>query len=76
MNMVQLCALCTYTIVCNIAVYNIDMNPLLLNLYNISCSVYLRMAQTVDSNVLAGNNKYFTAFQFIRIFYYMIDSEG
>ena len=52
----------------------IDTNPLLLSLYNISCSAYLRMAQTVHSNVQAGNNNYLTVFQFITTFHYMIES--
>ena len=73
MKMVQFCALSTYSIVCNIVVYSIDMNPLLLFLYNINCSAYVRMSQIVHSNVLAGNNN-LTVFQFVTIFYYMLDS--
>ena len=60
--MVQFCALCTYSIFYNIVVYNIDTNPLLLSLHNVSCSAYLRMAQSVRSNVQARNIKYLTVF--------------
>ena len=74
MNMVQFCALCTYSILYNIVVYNIDTNPLLRSLYNVSCSAYLMIAQSVRSNVQAGNIKYLIVFQFIIIFHYMIDS--
>ena len=74
MKMVQFCALSTYSIVCNIVMYSIDMNPLLLFLYNISCSAYVRISQIVHSNVLAGNNNNLTVFQFVTIFHYMLDS--
>ena len=58
----------------NIVVYNIDTNPLLLSLHNVSCSAYLRMAQSVSSNVQAGNIKYLTVFQYIIILHCMINS--